>query len=883
MRSILTAVSALIFFAVALAQAASAPLPVADATAPTQLPRDVRPLHYEIEIEPHAQSLEFDGKVSIALEVLEPTDRITLNAVDLKFSSANLHSTMQKRVYRDPKISVDAAAQTASFTFPETLAAGSYRLSLAYSGRIGTQANGLFALDYVTADGARRALYTQFENSDARRFVPSWDEPAYKATFDLAAVVPAAQMAVGNMPVSESEDLGDGRKRVRFATSPRMSTYLLFFGLGDFERATASAEGVELGVITQKGLTAQAQFALDSSGTVLREYNDYFGVPYPLPKLDNIAAPGRSQFFGAMENWGAIFTFERGLLLDPGISTEADRQRIFGTAAHEIAHQWFGNLVTMQWWDDLWLNEGFATWMAARTTEKLHPGWKANLRRVESRERAMALDAVASTHPVVQHVATVEQASQAFDAITYSKGAAVIAMLEGYVGADAWRDGVRRYMKAHAYANTRSDDLWREVEAAAGQPVLAIAHDFTLQPGVPMLEVTAVDCKEARSMVTLRQGEFSKDRPQKKALRWRVPVIARTLGGAPVRGMVEGGKGSLQLPGCAPVLLNAGQSGYYRTHYPPAQFAALRDRFGELAPIDQLGLIGDALALGLAGLQPAADVLDLVKATPFDADGKVWERIADTLQEIDGYYRGDAERQARFRAYAMARLAPKLRALGWDAKDGEDETVAILRTRLIEVLGELGDAGVIREARRREAGRETDPALLPAALYKTVLDIVASHADEATWERLRAQARSEQRSMLRDALYLQLAAALDEALARRALDLALTEEPGATNSAAMISAVSEHHPDLAFDFALAHREQVEPLIDTTSSSRYYPRLASGSLDPAMVGKLRNYADRHVAVSSRRATETAIADIGYRIGIRKQRLAQIDAWLKKNSG
>ncbi|MCB1155601.1 ERAP1-like C-terminal domain-containing protein, partial [bacterium] len=240
-----------------------------------------------------------------------------------------------------------------------------------------------------------------------------------------------------------------------------------------------------------------------------------------------------------------------------------------------------------------------------------------------------------------------------------------------------------------AYANTRSDDLWREVEAAAGQPVLAIAHDFTLQPGVPMLEVTAVDCKEGRSTVGLSQGEFSKDRPQKKALRWRVPVIARTLGGAPVRGMVEGGKGSLQLPGCAPVLLNAGQSGYYRTHYPQAQFAALRDRFGELAPIDQLGLIGDALALGLAGLQPAADVLDLVKATPLDADGKVWERIADTLQEIDGYYRGDAERQARFRAYAMARLAPKLRALGWDAKDGEDETVAILRTRLIEALGEL--------------------------------------------------------------------------------------------------------------------------------------------------------------------------------------------------
>ncbi|SFN24531.1 M1 family metallopeptidase [Dokdonella immobilis] len=881
MRPIYVAVfTAVACLAIPAARATGSPLAVADGTAPTQLPRDVRPLHYEIEVEPHAQSLDFDGKVSITLEVLEPTDRITLNALDLKFSSASLHSTQQKRVYRDPKISVDAATQTASFTFPETLAAGSYRLTLAYTGTIGTQANGLFALDYVTAQGARRALYTQFENSDARKFLPGWDEPAYKATFDLAAVVPAAQTAVSNMPVAGREDLGDGRVRVRFATSPRMSTYLLFFGLGDFDRATATDEGVELGVITQKGLTAQAQFALESSAAVLSEYNDYFGVPYPLPKLDNIAAPGRSQFFGAMENWGAIFTFERGLLLDPAISTEADRQRIFGTAAHEIAHQWFGNLVTMQWWDDLWLNEGFATWMAARTTEKLHPGWKASLRRVESRERAMALDAVASTHPVVQHVATVEQASQAFDAITYSKGAAVIAMLEGYVGADAWREGVRRYMKAHAYANTRSDDLWREVEAAAGRPVLAIAHDFTLQPGVPMLDVTAVECKDGRSTVMLSQGEFSKDRPQKKALRWRVPVIARTLGGAPVRGMVEGGKGRLQLPGCAPVLLNAGQSGYYRTHYAPAQFTALRDRFSELAPVDQLGLMGDALALGLGGMQPVTDVLDLVSATPLDADGKVWERIADTLQEIDGYYRGDAERQARFRAHAIGRLAPKLRALGWDAKNGEDETVAILRTRLIEVLGDLDDADVIREARRRHGGRQADPALLPAALYKTVFDIVASHADEATWERLRAEARAEKRSMLRDGLYLQLATALDEGLARRALDLALTDEPGATNSAAMISAVSEHHPDLAFDFALAHREQVEPLIDTTSSSRYYPRLASGSLDPAMVGKLGTYAERYVAAGSRRATETAIADVRYRIGIREQRLAQIDAWLKK---
>jgi aminopeptidase N len=857
--------------------------PAAAAAVTTQLPRTVRPVHYEIEVEPHAQSLGFDGRVSITLDVLEPTASITLNAVDLKFSSASLHSTQGKRAYVDPTVSVDESAQTATFTFRDKLAAGSYRLTMAYTGTIGTQANGLFAIDYVTADGGRRALYTQFENSDARKFIPCWDEPNYKATFDLAAIVPAAQMAISNMPVQARQDLGEGRTLVTFATSPKMSTYLLFFGLGDFDRATATSDGVEFGVVTQEGLTAQAQFALRSSQAVLREYNDYFGVPYPLPKLDNIASPGGSQFFGAMENWGAIFTFERGLLLDPAISTESDRQRIFGTAAHEIAHQWFGDLVTMQWWDDLWLNEGFATWMAARTTAILHPDWKPQLRALDSREYAMSMDAVASTHPVVQRIDTVEQASQAFDSITYSKGAAVIAMLEGYVGADAWRDGVRRYMKAHAYANTRSDDLWREVEAAAGKPILAIAHDFTLQPGVPMLGIDSVTCKDGQSTVRLVQGEFSKDRAEKKPLRWRVPVIARILGGEPARGMIEGGKGSLQLAGCGPILLNAGQSGYYRTRYPQAQFAALRDRFADLAPIDQLGLMGDAMALGMTGLQPAPDILDLVKATPPAADGKVWERIAGTLQEIDGYYVGDRARQQRFRAFATTMLAPKLQQLGWEAGAGEDETVAILRTRLIEVLGDLGDADVIKEARRRFAARNAEPALLPGALYKTVLGIVASHADAATWAQLHADAKSEKRSMIRDGLYRQLAAALDEGLARRALGMALTDEPGATVSAAMISAVSEHHPDLAFDFALAHRDQVEPLIDSTSSSRYYPRLASESLDPAMVKKLKTYADRHVAASSRRVTETAIANIEYRIGIRKERLPQIDAWLKKNQG
>ncbi len=880
-----------LFVAIALATSSAPPFADAkvppqtqiDASVTTQLPRNVRPSHYAISVTPHARTLSFDGHAVITIDILEPTDRIVLNAVDMRFSSASIGSTRDKRAYPAPKVSVDESAQTASFVFVKKLDAGTYLLSMDYVGEIGTQANGLFAIDYVTQEGEKRALYTQFENSDARKFVPSWDEPNFKTTFDLTAIVPSAQMAVSNMPIQDKEDLGNGTSRITFATSPKMSTYLLFFGLGDFDRATAKSDGVEFGVITQKGLTSQAQFALESSQTVLREFNDYFGVPYPLPKLDNIASPGRSQFFGAMENWGAIFTFERGLLLDPTLSTESDKQRIFGTAAHEIAHQWFGDLVTMQWWDDLWLNEGFASWMASRITQKLHPEWKAELRAVVSREYAMSIDAVASTHPVVQKIETVEQASQAFDSITYSKGAAVINMLEAYAGADAWRDGVRRYMKKHAYSNTRSDDLWQAVEAAAVQPITKIAHDFTLQPGVPMISLDETLCVDGKTTIKLTQTEFSKDRPGKKSLLWRVPVIAGTLGNEPVRAVIEGGKGTMQMPGCGLVLTNVGQSGYYRSRYSATAFAAIRDDFAKLSPIDQLGLLGDSLALGMAGLQPASDSLELIDATPLDADSKVWGQIADDLKTIDSIYKGDNSRQDRFRQFAVGTLRPVLKGLDWEAKAGESESDAILRNNLIDTLADLGDAEVIGEARRRHATRNDDPNAMPRALYKTILGIVANHSDTAVWEQMRAEAKAEKRAMIKDELFLMLASTEDKALAQRALDMALTDEPGATNSASMISSVGKQHPDLAFDFAVEHRNKVETVIDSASGSRYYPRLADNSLDPAMVGKLIDFADKYVAKSSRRATETAIDNIKYRIGIRDKRLPEIDAWLAKQRG
>lgn len=849
----------------------------------TQLPRTARPSHYAVEVTPHADTMSFDGKVRIDIDVLAATDRIVLQAVNMRFAHATLAPAKGKPLAAT--VSVDAAGQTATFAFAKPLAPGKYVLSTEYSGKINTQANGLFALDYATPDGQKRALYTQFENSDARRFIPSWDEPDYKATFDLTVIAPAAQMAVSNMPVAKSEDIGGGLKRVTFGTTPKMSTYLLFFGLGDFDRATlAGPGGTEIGVIAQKGKVDQARFALEAGRDVLAEYNDYFGTAFPLPKLDNIAAPGRSQFFSAMENWGAIFTFEYSLLLDPSISNVSDQQRVFTVAAHEIAHQWFGDLVTMAWWDDLWLNEGFATWMEGRTTQKLHPEWDIDHADAAYTSRsAMGRDAYATTHPVVQHVATVEQASQAFDGITYGKGSAVIGMLEDYVGAEQWRAGVRNYIKAHAYGNAVTDQLWAEVDKAApGKQFTQVAHDFTLQPGVPLIKASA-RCEAGKTVVALEQGEYTVDRPGKTPLHWHVPVAVRGGDGNVVRTLVDG-QGSVTLPGCSgPVLVNAGQKGYYRTLYAPAQFKALAAGFATLPVVDQLGVMMDAGALATVGLQPEADLLDLTAKVPLDASPDLWLQVAGTLGGIDDLYEGDAKQQAAWRKYALSRLSPKFARLGWENRDGDSAQVKQLRARLIGTLGTLGDQNVVAEARRRFAAFQADPASLSPDMRRTVLGIVARNADAALWDQLHAMAKKETSSMIRDQYYSLLAAPKDEALAKRALDMALTDEPGATNSAGMISSVSREHPELAFDFAVAHREQVDTLVDSTSRARYYPMLGAGSSKPEMADKIQAFAEKYIAESSRRDAQTAVTGIQTRVKLRAQRRPQIDAWLKQQRG
>lgn len=878
-RSMLAATAAM--FVVPVSQISAAPAkPPADSAVPSQLPRNAAPLHYAITVTPDAAKLRYDGNVRIEFQLKTPSKSVTLNAADIEFRAVSI--AKGRMATMPATATVDAAAQTATIDFGRTLPAGRYTLMIDYAGKILQQANGIFALDYKDPKGAeKRALFTQFEAPDARRFVPSWDEPNYKATFDLTVNVPSEQMAVSNMPVAARRDLGNGKSEVRFGTTPKMSTYLLFFGTGEFDRITKQVGPTEVGVIVGKGNGPKGQYALDASAKLVGYYNEYFDTPYPLPKLDNVAGPGQSQFFSAMENWGAIFTFERVLLNDPKITSARTRQGIFSTDAHEIAHQWFGNLVTMAWWDDLWLNEGFASWMESKATAHFNPDWQSELDRVNGREGAMGLDAYVTTHPVIQKISTVEQTSQAFDTITYQKGEAVITMLEAFAGEDVWRNGLRAYMKKHAYGNTRTDDLWNAVEVAGAKGLVRIAHDFTRQPGVPLIRVDAATCVNGATQLKLSQSEFSRDRKadtSAKPQRWNVPVIAQILGQAPATAVVSGGGGTMTLPGCGTVLVNAGQSGYYRVLYPADMMAALNDAFPKLAPIDQLGLLNDSQSLAYGAYQPVRTALELVDATPADASQRVTEDNVSTFSYLYGLYDKDPARQAKLAKLASERFGPTLDKLGMKQAVTDSTLDANLRSALISTLGYMGDPKVVREARRLFNALDSNPAALDGPLRTTWLGVIAQNADQAAWDKMRKLGQNAESYLVKSSMYRLLGSTRNVELANQALALALTKEPGSTLSAGIIGAVAQEYPDLAVDFALANREAVEALVDVSSTSEFIPGLGSGSTDPAMVGKLNAYAAAHLKPGSRKPVEQAIVAIQTRITSQPRIRSEVNNWL-----
>jgi aminopeptidase N len=850
------------------ANATAHPAPSGNAPRPAArqvLPAEVIPSHYDLLISPDAESLTFRGKVAVKIDVRRPTRRVVLNSSGLTLDRAALETGS------DASATLDEKLGRATLEFPAPIAPGRHTLSIEYHGPIGRSTIGFFAMDYTAPEGARRTLATNFEPAHARELLPCWDEPALKATFTVSVDTPNDRTAYSNMPVSETTPLSPNAQRVRFATTPRMSSYLLFLGLGDFERVHRDVDGVDVGVVVKRGDTAKAAYALEQAVALLHYYDEYFGVRYPLPKLDLITAPGRITG-GAMENWGAIFYSQDTVLFDPDKSTEADRQTVFEVVSHEMAHQWFGDLVTMSWWDDLWLNEGFARWMQTYAADDLHPEWETGLHALSLAESGKELDSAPSTHPVVQKIYSAAQAEEAFDSITYSKGASIIKMLNAYVGRDAFRDGVRAYMRAHAYGNTVDADFWTLMERTAHKPILAIERDFTRQPGIPLTVV-----ERAAEGVSIAQARFVQDRStlaHEPAQHWRLPLTVAPLSAVP-RYVLVGG--TMRLPDRPPVLINAGATAYTRVLYRGELFGGLTREFGALHPSDQLGLLNDSFALSMAGYVPVSDFLGIVGAAPASANSLIWRRISRLLLDIDAHY-GDGPRRARFRAFALARLAAPAAALGAQPRVGEPGNAAVLRDALTTARGRLGDPDVIANAREMLEKHTGTPDELESSLA-----IVAMHADAAQFDALLARAEAAQDPLDRHRLFRALSTVEDPALARRFMEIVFADRIPAGGTSILLFGLSERHPDLVWQ-ALAPRLDDPGLrIDAAGRWSLARSVAARSSSPARIHELEAYEARSVPPEARKPFLGAVASIRQNGRIEADVLPAVDRWLEESPG
>ena len=850
----------------------------AAAAAPERLPTGITPVRYDLALTPDIAQLTFRGQVRIDLDVAAATRAIVLNSDQLILDKATLDGS--------PAVSVrlDAKLQQARLTFPKSVVAGHHTLAIDYHGKIGRATLGFFAMDYDSPSGRRRTIATNFEPASERQFMPSWDEPAFKAAFSITVDVPADLMAVSNMPIESTEKLAGARKRVHFATTPKMSTYLLFLGIGDFERIETTSDGAKVGVVVNRGDAEKGRYALGQAAQLLHYYNQYFGIHYPLPKLDLIVAPGDIDG-GSMENWGAIFYGQEDLLFDPKSSTEADRQRVFEVVAHEMSHQWFGDLVTMAWWDNLWLNEGFARWMQTKAADDLHPEWKTGLQALRVDERGKRADAKPSTHPIVQPVLTASQAEQAFDNITYDKGAAVIGMLEKYVSPDAFRDGVRLYMRAHAYGNTVDSDLWSQVQKVSGKPVLEVEADFTKQPGVPLLRVEPQRSSGAENKMMLSEGRFAEDPKTIASLppeTWHIPVTL-TAGSTPQTQLLAGSAPlTVAIEGPGPVIVNAGQSSFVRALYSQTMMDALEAHLSGVDARDQLGILYDTWALGESGYAPVTNYFDLAQQLPLDADPVVWLQVVNTLASLDELYR-DVPGRTALAAYVRSKLGPLAERLGWEARPNEESNTSRLRTAVLETLSTFDDSQVIAEARHRFQEASQNPGRVPPAVRRTALSIVARHADAKTFQMLMDLLLATKDPLEKEKIWEALAGVADPASARRILEMAASPEAPAGTVEATYEIVSTDHPELAWNFALQHVDKPGYPVESFARLRLMPSIARASSNPKRAAELEAYARQHIPASARQYVVSAVSTIQLNARFRTQRIPEIDAWLGKHGG
>jgi len=870
--------SAGLIAAAAISMATGAPgqaeAPFSFDAAPGRLPKNVVPVRYSIAIVPDIDTLSVTGTESVTLQFRAATDSIIFNSLNQTLSDLRLDHRPVASVRSDDE------RQLTTVTLVTAAPVGRHTLTFSYVGKIETQPHGLFAQSYTLTGGAQgRLLSTKMESTDARRMFPCWDEPAFRSSFQLSVTLPSAWQAVSNMPVARQAVHG-ATTTTAFRPSPPMPSYLVELSAGELGRISARSDGVDLGIWAARGREQDGKSALANAKLILADYDDYFGYHYPLPKLDSIAVPGG--FGGAMENWGAI-TYNDQLLLLSGVSTIADQQAVFSVQAHEMAHQWNGDLVTMGWWDDLCLNESFASWRSAKETDERNPSWKWWQTQDADKESAMSADARLSSHAIRQHVADELQAANAFDPeITYSKGQAVLRMLEAYLGAGAFRDGVRRYIRARAFSNATSADLWNALSAASGAPVADMAARWTEQAGFPLVSMTSSCDADNRRTVSLRQQRFLLRGADPDASHWSVPLQIRSGAGGTPRAFLLTQDGQQVAAGTCdePLSVNADAIGFYRARYDAVTYDTNARNFSALADGDRIALLDDQWALVESGAEELRSYLALASSMGDDLNTRAWQQIAAALGTIEYAERGTAGYPA-FSAYARSIIKPVVTRLGWDAGVGETPDVQQLRRLLIGDLGAWGDQQVIDEARRRFSVFIGDHSAIDPDDQPTIFAIVARNADATAFDQLHAIARQAKDETEQQRFYLALMQVRDPQLAAQAAQIALSAElpPQAARwRLRLVVRLAEQHQALSWatftanaELLLSPNPKYRPLI----TAQYVPAYFWDSAPlPQIEDWVRSHVPEQMAPNVVRGMETA----RFKLSEKQALAAAADAYL-----
>ncbi|HJY54380.1 MAG TPA: M1 family aminopeptidase, partial [Candidatus Udaeobacter sp.] len=656
--------------------------------------------------------------------------------------------------------------------------------------------------------------------------------------------------------------------------------YLNVFVAGELDFIESQVGPTQIRVIATKGKAELGRYALEASAEILKYYNDYFGVPYPLPKLDQIAIPGG--FGGAMENWGGITYYEAGLLFDPKNSSARTKQDIYEVIAHEMAHMWFGDLVTMAWWDNLWLNEGFASWMGSKCTAHFNPQWEVWLARDLPRdparrsgiakEAAMEGDARSTTHPIQQHVATEAEANSAFDDITYKKGQSFLRMLESFLGEDVFRDGIRRYIAAHGYSNTTTADLWDALSEASKKPIGKIAAGWTQQPGFPIVNVK----REVDRKVQLTQERFTVNFKNAPPLLWQIPLTYSLVGEAPATLLMTDRTAALEnIPADRALKLNVNGAGNYRVEYDEPLWELLVKAVPKLGIEDRVNLLSDTWALAQAGRAPVSLYFRLVEELPASTDLAEREQTINVLDFMNGLLVGSPERE-KFQGYARSLLRPTFETLGWEPKAGEAPTAGSLRASLISTLGDLNDPEIIAGCRERFEKYLAHSASLPPDLRAPVLAVAGRYADEKTWNKLHELGLKTTSIEEKQNYYNALTCATDPNLLKKALTIALTDELPTSRAIFLVSRVARDsgHPEIAWDFAKTNMKALLAKVDAAGANRYAPGLFTFFTDGSRADELKNYAKKNLPPASAPEVAKVVDEIQFRAEFKNRLVSQL---------